>query len=120
MNEQLLEVMRNANREFQEFMDEVSRTGAGVVASRGALRRLEKVDRLLRQVSQWLTSVPHASSDSPEVEFVVVKYRENLKALRNIVETLQFSLLSEKSRLENLRANMQSACAWAATLREIS
>ena len=120
MNEEFLEVMRNANREFQEFMDEVSRSGAGVVASHGAFRRLEKVDLLLRQVSQCLTSASRASADTPEVALVVLKYRENLKALRNIMETLQFSLLAERSRLENLRANMQSACAWAATLREIS
>jgi len=36
------------------------------------------------------------------------------------METLQFSLLTEKARLDNVRANMQSARAWAASLREIS
>jgi hypothetical protein len=34
------------------------------------------------------------------------------------MQTLQFSLLAEKSRLENVRANMQAARAWATSVRE--
>ena len=36
------------------------------------------------------------------------------------METLQFSLLAEKARLKDVRANMQAARAWATSLREIS
>jgi hypothetical protein len=36
------------------------------------------------------------------------------------MEALQIALLAEKTRLENVRANMQAACAWATSVREIS
>jgi P2-related tail formation protein len=57
---------------------------------------------------------------APEAAYELLKYRDNLKALRGVMETLQFSLLAEKARLENVRANLQSACAWATSVREIS
>jgi hypothetical protein len=43
-----------------------------------------------------------------------------LKVMKRIMETLQTSLLAEKSRLDSVRANTQAACAWATSMREIS
>ena len=120
MNNGLLDVIRIANREFREFINQVAENGAKVVESRGAAHRLERVDLRLQQVSKFLAAGSRPSADAPEVALEILKYRENLKALRTTVETLQFSLLAEKARLENVRANMQAACAWAASLREIS
>jgi CHAD domain-containing protein len=120
MNNELLDVIKIANREFQEFIDQVSQTGSKMVESRGAARRLAKVDVRLKQISQYLTAVSGSTEPTPEEAYEFLKYRENLKALRNAMETLQFSLLSERARLENVRANMQAACAWAASVREIS
>jgi len=51
MNDELLDIIRVANREFQEFIDQVAQTGEKVVESRGAFRRLTKVDLRLKQVS---------------------------------------------------------------------
>jgi hypothetical protein len=120
MDNGLLDIIRTANREFQEFINQVSENGAKVVETRGAVRRLQKVDLRLQEVSKFLAAGSRPSADSPEVALEVLKYRENLKALRTTVETLQFSLVAEKARLENVRANMQAACAWATSLREIS
>jgi hypothetical protein len=120
MGTELLEVIRDANREFQEFIEKVSQDGAKVVESRGAARRLEKLDLRLKQVSQHLDSASPSAAHQPEAAYQFMKYRENLKTLRNILETLQFSLLAEKARLESTRANMQAACAWASSVREIS
>ena len=120
MNNELLDVIRFANREFQEFIDQVSQNGAKVVESRGAARRLEKVNFRLKQVSHYLAAGFRSAAQEPEAAYELLKYRENLKALRNVMETLRFSLLAEKARLENVRANMQAACAWATSLREIS
>jgi len=120
MNNELLDIIRIANREFQEFIDQVAQNGAKVVESRGAVRRLEKVDLRLQQVSKYLAAESRPSAQAPEAEYEVLKYRENLKSLRSVLETLQFSLLAEKARLENVRANLQAACAWATSLREIS
>ena len=120
MNTGLLDVVRVANREFQEFINQVSQNGAKVVETRGAAHRLEKVDLRLQQVSKLLVAGSWPSADAPELAFEVRKYRENLQALRAAVEALQFSLLAEKARMESVRANMQAACAWATSLREIS
>ena len=120
MDSELLNLIRAANREFQEFIDKASRDGAKSVASRGASRRLDKLDARLKQVSEHLDSAPGSTAHEPEAAYQFMKYRENLKNLRTVLDTLQFSLLAEKARLESLRANMQSACAWAASVREIS
>jgi len=120
MNNELLDILRIANREFLEFIEQVAQNNAKVVESRWAVRRLDKVDLRLQQVSKSLTADSGSSLQAPEAAYEVLKYRENLKALRSAMETLQFSLLAERSRLENVRANMQAACAWATSLREIS
>jgi len=120
MNDELLDIIRVANREFQEFIDQVAQTGEKVVESRGAFRRLTKVDLRLKQVSKFLAKQSKSLAPGPEAAYEVLKYRENLRTLRNVMETLQFSLLAEKARLENVRANLQAAHAWATSLREIS
>jgi predicted nucleic acid-binding Zn-ribbon protein len=120
MTDDLLDAIRAANREFQEFIDQVAQSGAEVVESRGALRRLEKVQSRLREVAQYLAEEARSPARSPEAAYEILKYRENLKTLRSVMETLQFSLLAEKTRLENIRANLQAARAWAASLRELS
>ena len=120
MNSELLDVIRIANREFQEFVDQVAQRGEEVVQSRGAFRRLTKVDLRLKQVSKYLAAESPSVAQAPEVAYEVLKYRENLKSLRSVMETLQFSLFAEKARLENVRANLQAACAWATSLRAIS
>jgi hypothetical protein len=120
MNNELLDVIKIANREFQEFIDQASQEGTKVVESRGAFRRLEKVDVRLQQVSQYLGALSGDSAPTPEEAYEFLKYRESLRTLRSTMETLQFSLLAERSRLENVRANMQAACAWATSVREIS
>jgi hypothetical protein len=120
MNGELLDIIRLANREFQEFIDQVRQIGAKVVESRGALSRLEKVNLRLKEVSAHLGAGSRSPGHEAEATYEVLKYRENLRALRSAMETLQFSLLTEKARLDNVRANMQSARAWAASLREIS
>ena len=118
MNNELLDAVRNANREFQQFIEQVAQVGTQVVAARGAARQLEKVNLRLQEVAQHLAAV--RKPPEPETAFELLKYRETLNALRNVMQTLQFSLLAEKARLENVRANLQAACAWATSLREIS
>jgi len=120
MNSELMDVIQIANREFQEFIDQVAANGAKVVETRGAMRRLAKVDLQLQSVAKCLAASPKSSVEAPEAAYEVLKYRENLKTLRNVIETLQFSLLAEKGKLENLKANMRAARAWAAAVRDIS
>ena len=120
MNDDLLETLQSANREFQGFIEQVSQSGAKVVETRGAMRRLVKVDLRLKHVSRCLASVSKSFLQSPEAAHQVLKYRENLRTLKSLMENLQFSLLAEKTRLDNVRANMQAACAWAESVRELS
>ncbi len=120
MNNDLLEAVRLANLEFQEFIEQVAKNGAKGVESRGAIRRLRGVDLRLKAVSKFLSVGFKPFAQASESESEVLKYRDNLKTLRGVMETLQFSLLAEKARLGNVRANMQATCAWATSLREIS
>ncbi len=120
MNNELLNVLRSANREIQEFIDEILPMGAKAVESRGVAQRLEKVDRRLKQISYCLAALSRAAAQDPEAAGEVRKYRENLEALRTTLGKLQFSLCAEKARLESVRTNMQAARAWAVSLREIS
>ena len=120
MSDDLLETLQSANREFQEFIEQVSEGGARAVETRGAMRRLVKVDLRLKHVSKCLASASKPYLKSPEAAYEVLKYRENLKTLKGLMESLQFSLLAEKTRLDNVRANMQAARAWAESVRELS
>jgi hypothetical protein len=120
MTRELLHAIRVANRDFQDFIEQFSKDGSKLVETRGAVRRLGKVDLRLKQVAQYLATATGTYAREPEAAYQVMKYRENLKALRTVIETLQFSLLAERARLEQIRANMQAASAWAASLREIS
>lgn len=119
MNDELLDVIRIANCEFQEFIEQVSQNGTKVVASNGAAGRLQKVDLRLQQVATRLAELSRLSTPVPDTH-EVLKYRENLKALRSVIESLQSSLLAEKARLENVKVNLQAARAWATSLGDIS
>ena len=105
MNNELLDIIRTANREFQEFIDQVSQKRRESGGDPGAMRRLEKVDLRLKHVSKCLAAVSKPSMESPEAAYQVLKYRRKPEDAENIMETLQFSLLAEKARLENVRTN---------------
>ena len=73
MNNELLDAVRNANREFQQFIEQVAQVGAQVVVAHGAARQLEKVNLRLQEVAQHLAAVrkppnrkPHLNSPSTE------------------------------------------------------
>lgn len=114
-----LEALRLANREFPEFTEEICREIAKNAHSLGALRRLAKIHLHLRQVGASLPST-RALTNQPQAAYQTMKYRENLKSLRSALQTLQLALLTERNRLEQLRAHTEAASAWAASLREIS
>ena len=119
MDTRLVKTVRIANREFQEFIDEVAKDGPNVAKTGGAVRRLQKIARRLSQVDRYLEH-PRPFPTTPESEYEILQYRENLKALKRVFETLQYGLLAEKSQIENTRANMKAASAWAHSLRQTS
>lgn len=120
MNTRLLEVIRIANREIQELIDEVSQKGAKIVECRGALRRLGRLSLRLKQVDHYLAGGPKPAAKLAESEGEILEYKENLKALKTALETLQLSLAARKSHLENVRRNLEAASSWVASLRQTS
>ena len=120
MDESLLDAVRNANREFQEFIDLASNNNAQGMATHVAVRQLEDVKHRLQQIAPFLSTQCRTADAAADEAFELLKYRENLKALRGAMQTILFSLLTEKARLENARNNTQAACAWATSLQEIS
>lgn len=120
MNNAALDMLRTTNREFQEFIDLVTRNGPKAVASRGGTRRLGAISQRLKQVGEHLGSESSAMLQAPETRLELRRYAENLRTLRSVMQTVQLTLLAEKGRLENARVNLQAACAWASSLRQIS
>jgi len=120
MNPGLLKFIRTANREFELLIDEISRIGTRIAESPRTLRRLQKIELRLHQVGHYLEEISEPIDEVAESELEVLKYRENLKVLGTVLETLQFSLLAQKSHLENAQANLNAANAWATALRHTS
>ena len=120
MSSRLLDVIRIANREFQEFIDQASQSGPKAVESRAAVSLMGKIDLRLKQVSRHLAAASKATSPAPEVADEVMKYQETLKTLKRVMDAFQSSLPAGKSRVDNARTNMRAACAWATSVREIS
>jgi len=120
MKSELLQVIRTANREFQLFIGQGTPDLAKRPQARGANERLERINFCLKQVAQQMSADFGAAPREPSAAYETMKYRENLLALRRHIESLEVSLLAERDRLESVRANVRSARAWAAALREIS
>jgi len=118
MDNTLLDVIRTANREFRNFFEEISRTDISVMKSSSAPGRIEKIGRRLEQVGEILARTPRVSDLPSDGSREIAKYEENLKQLRTSLESIQYSLLVERSHLENVRANLRAASAWAASLKE--
>jgi hypothetical protein len=89
----LLGVARTANREMEGLMEEVSQKGVKILESPGALGRLRRLVLRLKQVDHSLAEGRRSSAKIAEAKPEILKYEENLKALKTALETLQLSLL---------------------------
>ena len=84
------------------------------------MRGLENINSCLKHVAQQFGADFQLFEREPAAAYEIMKYRETLLALRRHIESLEFSLLAERDRLERVRTNLQSVRAWATSLREIS
>ena len=113
------DILRIANKEIRNFIDEASSQPGKAVESRWAIRRLEKVAKRIQQAGKVLDQKrPFLGRTPTEAEFL--EYAETLRKLGALLEGLQHSLLVERSQLGNIRANLECASSWAASLRELS
>jgi len=120
MTRELMENIRTANSEFQEFIDQAVQDQAKGVASRRMVTRIDRINLRLAHVSKVVATESKPIIPLAEAVDSIRSYRETLKSLRAVLETLQFSLLIEKARLDSARANLHAACAWAASLRDLN
>jgi HPt (histidine-containing phosphotransfer) domain-containing protein len=116
----LLNLIRIANREFRDFFEEVSRVATGVERPSVAFVRIQQVARRLEQVGKLLERPLRLADWTGFAGREIAEYQENLRRLRNALETIQYALLAERSHLQNVWANLQAASAWAATLKQTS
>jgi hypothetical protein len=117
MSTELLDSIRAANREFQEFITVVSSNGGNGNEINKAIGRITRVHLRLKHISKCLASPLKFPLESLDAAEEVQRYRENLKDLKSTIEALQASLLAEKLRLDNARTNMQAARSWAESVR---
>lgn len=70
----------------------------------------------LMQAGQWLRDLP------PERNFILEnelnEYRVQMEHLRKILPAIQSALLRDRARLEQERARVRSAAAWARSSRQ--
>ena len=67
----------------------------------------------LLRVSDGLRSLAEAAALDAEIAQEVSEYRSNLSQLEKALPSAQARLLVEKARLENAKAHMARAAAWA-------
>jgi len=115
-----LEKLRLANREFREFVEEVSKHGASPGQPRLALGRIEHISATLVQVGQHLKQALRTPEHSEEFRRELQQYEERLREMKGVLERLQYSLLVERARMQEIRAHLEAASAWAAPLRQTS
>lgn len=70
----------------------------------------------LMRAGQWLRQIP--SQKSPQLEKELNQYRAQVERLRDILPSIHKALLRDRSRLEQERARVQSAAAWASSSRQ--
>jgi hypothetical protein len=117
MNNELLDSIRAANREFQEFIKIASPKGGNGQKFETAIPLLSRVHFRLKHISKCLATNSKSYHESPESADEVEQYRKNLRALQETIEAIQTSVLSERIRLNSARTNVQAARAWAESVR---
>ena len=70
----------------------------------------------LMRAGQWLRTLP--SHRGPALEQELITYRKNTEHLRAVLPSIHNTLLRERARLEQERARVQSATAWATGSRQ--
>ena len=119
MDEALLESVRAANQELQQFIELACPDGKRREVE-DTVRRLSRVNLRLKHVSKCHAAAPRSFLESCSEGGEIQKYRDNLVALKRIVEKLQAFLLAERVRLNHRRFNVQAASAWADATRACS
>jgi hypothetical protein len=70
----------------------------------------------LMRAGQWLRTLPR--DRGPALEQELSTYRQNVEHLRAVLPSIHKTLLRERARLEQERARVQSAGAWASGSRQ--
>lgn len=70
----------------------------------------------LMRAGQWLRALP--SDRGPALEQELNSYRTNVERLRTVLPSIHTMLLRERSRLEQERARVHMAAAWATGSRQ--
>ncbi len=119
MNDEMMNALEAASREFQDFVGQVSRAAANPAALPGVVSGLGRIGFRLKHVSKCLAAAPQPF-EKGSTDDAVLTYCENLQALKASVEILRSKLLAERARLEKVRGNLKVARAWATSVRETS
>jgi hypothetical protein len=70
----------------------------------------------LMRAGQWLRALP--TDQGPALEQELGEYRKNVEHLHAVLPSIHNTLLRERARLEQERARVASAAAWAGASRQ--
>lgn len=104
-----LETIRAASNSIHSVLSSVEPPGT-VAALKPA--DLPNVVHLMKRARNALSSFPE-SARTPELQAIIVEYRNVVERLEKILPRIQGWLLAEKVRLEHGRKKLDSAAAWA-------
>lgn len=76
-------------------------------------RTAQNLSELMGQLRDAAERLPNLPSGNPESAKAAVEYHNHVKALSQILPTIQGRLMAERGRLEAQRSQMAGARAWA-------
>jgi hypothetical protein len=110
----LAESLQETNARLASLLDSLIPDGAQPRAA--TPQQMAGLLSELMRAGQWLQGLP--PQRDPGVEVELARYRRNVERLRALLPSIHSTLLRDRARLEQERARVESAAAWARRSRQ--
>jgi hypothetical protein len=112
----LAQDLRKTNSRLRFWLDSLTARQTSVKPSHATPQQMEGLLAELMRAGQQLRVLPKVRD--PELEGELSAYRKNVERLRALLPAIHADLLDERARLEQERARVEAAAAWARRSRE--
>jgi hypothetical protein len=118
----MVQDLHEANSRLSFWLDSlVSCPGEALTQARAATpQQMAGLLSELMRAGQWLRALPgdKGKDKGAALEQELNEYRKNVERLRDLLPSIHAALLRERARIEQERARLQSAAAWARSSRQ--
>jgi hypothetical protein len=112
----LAQDLRKTNSRLRVWLDSLTARQTSVKPRPATPQQMEGLLAELMRAGQQLRVLPNVRD--PELEGELSAYRKNVERLRALLPAIHADLLDERARLEQERARVEAAAAWARRSRE--